>query len=213
MARIFISYSRKDLAITEELERLLTNVYPNVDYDKNSLKGGDHWWDEIQNLIKLCDHFIFLISETSIISEWCIKELNEALSQKKHIIPIDIQESIELPAYLSFLNNLQKITMTNEITAQSISYLFGSIGSKIRVGYSEGHRASDLKLLNKLWKWINSTNLQNLEYQINSHWVEQDYIQILHRYLRYREHNPESRFIAPDLENHFKEIDETMIIF
>ena len=59
MAKIFISYSRVDLAFVEQLYRRLQQMRPTATiwYDKapHGLLGGDNWWNTILDAIAASD--------------------------------------------------------------------------------------------------------------------------------------------------------------
>jgi len=89
MADIFISYSRKDRDKLDELVPLFRTVYGNnsVWFD-NDIQGGDNWWSRILQEIYKCKLFIFLVSDTSLDSEYCQKEIQEALRLSRRVLPI-----------------------------------------------------------------------------------------------------------------------------
>jgi hypothetical protein len=60
MARIFVSYSRTDTAVVEQLVSLLEKAFPNhtVWYDAN-IQGGHDWWEFILSQIESCDLFTY----------------------------------------------------------------------------------------------------------------------------------------------------------
>src|SRR5258707_4254245 len=96
MSRIFMCYSRVDQPITEQLAILLRKSYANVWYDDN-LHGGEEWWAEILREIAACEHFVLLMSDASINSEWCQRELDEAGRLNKHIVPVLVRARTAVP--------------------------------------------------------------------------------------------------------------------
>lgn len=89
MADIFISYSRRDRESLEELVLLFRTVYGNdsVWFD-NDIQGGDDWWARILLEIYKCKLFVFLVSDASLESEYCQKEVKEALRLSRRVLPI-----------------------------------------------------------------------------------------------------------------------------
>ena len=92
MARIFLSYSHNDKDFVDYIEPRIHNIFglSSLWYDrsKDGLQGGDIWWSNIQQEIRSARVFIFLVSVSSLESEWCIKELREALSRRIRVIPV-----------------------------------------------------------------------------------------------------------------------------
>ena len=118
MAQIFISYSRVDRPFTRKLEDSLRRVY-TVWYDE-ALTGGQDWWNEILNQIDDCDVFIYLLSEDSVKSNYCLAEYDVARTLHKKILPVLIRQRTSIPDRLS---RLHYVDMSEGFTAQSITDL------------------------------------------------------------------------------------------
>ena len=97
MARIFISYARKDKPIAEEYVRQLRTIYEHGDvwYDAD-LHGGKNWWKFILQQVDQCDVFIYLISNRSLQSQYCQWELQYAVERGKQILPVIIRSRTNL---------------------------------------------------------------------------------------------------------------------
>lgn len=64
--------------------------------DQERLKAGEKWYGELQRELDLSEIFFFLISFNSLNSDFCVKnELAVAVSRKKHIIPVLLQDAGE----------------------------------------------------------------------------------------------------------------------
>lgn len=89
---LFISYSSKDRDIVNELVRRLPkdNTY-NIWYDRR-LMGGQKWWDEILEKIRVADVFILALSDNYLASLPCQLERDYALALGKTIIPVEISQ-------------------------------------------------------------------------------------------------------------------------
>ena len=105
---VFICYAHKDSAIVyDDLVRLRDNGI-NVWYDEG-IPAGTAWRSEIAGAIKGAQKFIFYVSETSLNSSHCLREVDYALSHELEIIPIYL-ESCALPTELEFgLNRVQAL--------------------------------------------------------------------------------------------------------
>lgn len=88
MAKVFISYSRKDIQFVQMFAQTLMSNGVEVWWDLSSLQGGDNWTNEIPKAIENCDSCIVVLSPNSVQSEWVQKEYTYALKQEKRIIPL-----------------------------------------------------------------------------------------------------------------------------
>lgn len=86
----FISHSSKepDFSITKTLAEALESIGVNVWWDKEGLEGGDYFPVEILEAIIRQHFFFFIISNESIKSKWCLRELIRATELEKNIKPL-----------------------------------------------------------------------------------------------------------------------------
>ena len=87
-ARIFISYSRKDLAFVDRLEPALKARDFEPLIDRAEIYAFEDWWKRIQGLIGKADTIIFTLSPDAVASEICAKEVAHAASLNKRFAPI-----------------------------------------------------------------------------------------------------------------------------
>lgn len=97
--RFFVSYSRIDKNFAEQLVTLLREIY--IIWFDDNLVGGQTWWNEILHRIGECDILIYLLSEDSVKSPFCLAELAEARRLHKQILPIRIKPESPIPTNLS----------------------------------------------------------------------------------------------------------------
>jgi WD40 repeat protein len=95
MADVFISYSRKDIAFARLLHEALTQGKVETWIDWARIPVGEKWWNEISAAIAQSDIFLFIISSHSVGSEVCKKEVDQALSHNKRIIPVIVDDTPE----------------------------------------------------------------------------------------------------------------------
>lgn len=107
MAQIFLSYSYSDSDFVELIEPRIARIFGEgvLWYDRkpDGLKGGQIWWDEIRRQVQRCQIFMYLMSDSSVSSHWCMKELEEAASLNKTLIPVLLEtySSKDYPAFFS----------------------------------------------------------------------------------------------------------------
>jgi TIR domain len=87
-AKVFISYSRKDMAFADRLEAALTarGVEPLI--DRSEIYAFEDWWKRIEALIVQADTVIFVLSPDAVSSETALKEVAFAASLNKRFAPI-----------------------------------------------------------------------------------------------------------------------------
>jgi len=84
--RVFISYSRDDLAFAEQLDAALYDFECLI--DRHGISGGEDWKRRLGNLISEADTVVFVLSPSSARSEICAWEVEEAARLNKRILPV-----------------------------------------------------------------------------------------------------------------------------
>jgi len=105
-AKVFISYSRKDMEFANRLVAALTARNFAVLIDRTEIYAFDPWWERIQELIGQADTVIFALSPDSVASPVALKEVAHAASLNKRFAPIvcrPVKDS-EVPEQLRRLN-------------------------------------------------------------------------------------------------------------
>src|SRR5215216_4495147 len=92
MAKLFVSYSRKDSVAARKLIEALSSIEQDVWVDWESIPPAVDWLEQIFRGIEEADAFIFMISPDSIASEVCKVEINRAAQNNKRIIPIVLRD-------------------------------------------------------------------------------------------------------------------------
>jgi hypothetical protein len=87
---VFISYSRADLAAAERLERALSAAGLAPWRDKNEIRPGDSFPDDIAAAIDSCFAVVWLASTVSVHSTWVRRELAYATDARKLIVPVHL---------------------------------------------------------------------------------------------------------------------------
>ncbi len=92
---IFVAYSHRDAAeVYGEIHELQAHGI-NVTYD-DGISPGSVWSNVIADRIQHCDWFVYFVSPDSVRSEYCQRELNFALEERRRILPIYLQDT-EVP--------------------------------------------------------------------------------------------------------------------
>ncbi len=94
---VFISYAKEDKSIVSRLEEIVRHGGGRGWQFVYDLKGARDWATEIQYEIDRCEVFLFVMTENSLQSEWCRKELQHAALIQKPIVPVVLTSDIEIP--------------------------------------------------------------------------------------------------------------------
>lgn len=102
---IFISYSSNDKEIVHKIAQQLVKNKIHIWIDEYELNIGDSLIDKIQLAINEASALIVVLSQSSVKSAWCQKELNSGLmrelqaNNKMFILPL-LLEDCEVPLFL-----------------------------------------------------------------------------------------------------------------
>ena len=86
--RVFISYSRKDMAFADGLEVALKARRFEVLIDRQEIYAFEDWWKRIESLIGRADTVVFVLSPDAAKSDVALKEVAYATSLNKRFAPI-----------------------------------------------------------------------------------------------------------------------------
>lgn len=93
MAKVFVSYSRKDIEFAKRLTAELQKSELDFWIDWEGIPPTVDWWREIEKGIEEADVFIFLISPDSAKSKICGKEIDCAVKNGKRLIPLVVRDA------------------------------------------------------------------------------------------------------------------------
>jgi len=105
-AKVFISYSRKDMAFADRLEAALNARGFEPLIDRTEIYAFEDWWKRIEDLIARADTVAFVLSPDSVTSEVAQKEVAFAAALNKRFAPIVLRpvSNDAVPAALAKLN-------------------------------------------------------------------------------------------------------------
>src|ERR1700676_2914881 len=87
-AKVFVSYSRKDMAFAQMLVGALAERGFDAFLDKTDIAPGEPWKERLAALIATADTVVFAVSPDSIASTICAWELEESTRLGKRVIPV-----------------------------------------------------------------------------------------------------------------------------
>jgi WD40 repeat protein len=106
VADVFISYSRRDGELVRELHDVLTGEGRDVWVDWEDIPPASDWERDIYDSIDAADSLVFVVTASSLASEYCLRELTHAQERGKRIVPFasDGTDPDEAPEGLRQLN-------------------------------------------------------------------------------------------------------------
>src|ERR1700743_1571818 len=87
-AKIFISYSRKDMAFVDRLETALKARGFEPLIDRTEIYAFEDWWKRLEALIGHADTVVFVVSPDAVSSREAQREVEYAASLNKRFAPI-----------------------------------------------------------------------------------------------------------------------------
>jgi len=90
-AEIFLSHASSDRRFASRLAAVIARHRLSVFYSRKSIRGAQHWHDEIGRALARCNWFLLVLSPAAVKSEWVKRELVYALQSKRyrrHIAPL-----------------------------------------------------------------------------------------------------------------------------
>lgn len=171
MAKLFVSYSRKDSIAARKLIEEFKSMGQEVWVDWEAIPPAVDWLEQIFRGIEEADAFVFMISPDSIASEVCKVEVNRAVLNNKRIIPIvlrdvaprDTQEEIRRLnwTYIRDTDNLEE-GLAKVKTAIELDLDWLEEHRRLQVRALEWHRRKDPSLL------LRGRDLRNARHMIQT---------------------------------------------
>jgi tetratricopeptide (TPR) repeat protein len=87
-AKVFISYSRKDMVFADRLEAALKARGFEPLIDRTDIYAFEQWWERIEALIARADTVVFVLSPDAVVSDVALREVSFASSLNKRFAPI-----------------------------------------------------------------------------------------------------------------------------
>ncbi|WP_338762548.1 TIR domain-containing protein [Bernardetia sp. ABR2-2B] len=116
----FISYSSQDKEEREAVRLALARHLITTWTHNRDIVKGEEFDKAIERGIEGADNFLFFITKDSIISEYCLFELEYAKKLNKRIIPLLIEE-VSAKEFPTQIKNLQYINFTDNVITEVTS--------------------------------------------------------------------------------------------
>lgn len=160
MAKVFISYSKKDYMrengkivpgnVVDKVIKALSASGISYWIDREGLDAGVTYADHIAKNIKKCDVFLFLSTENANTSEWTLREISTAIDFGKTILPVRIDHSSYADSVALYLSSVQYIDWQELGEKESLRRIVSRIKG---TGKSESQRQFDAPKLTGFTKF------------------------------------------------------------
>lgn len=137
MAKVFISYSKKDYISQEgsiisgsPVERIIDALSSaGISYwiDREGLDGGVTYAEKLSRNIKECETFLFVSTENANMSEWTLREISTAISFGKKILPVKVDHSDYAEPVALYLSSVQYIDWLELGQEESLRRIVGKV--------------------------------------------------------------------------------------
>src|SRR4051794_10626627 len=87
--RVFMSYARSDgEPFAESLVKMLTDAGISVWRDREKLRGGQGWWDQIDRVLEQVEFLVVVMTQGAVESQVVRKEWDAARRKGVCIFPV-----------------------------------------------------------------------------------------------------------------------------
>jgi hypothetical protein len=109
LAAVFLSYSRLDGTIADEIAKVLSELGVSYFRDVNDVRPGKDFESEVRAALLECIVVLVVISRASLQSAWVPFELGYGIARGKDLLPFVTEPGLDLPIYLAKLQHLTSL--------------------------------------------------------------------------------------------------------
>ena len=128
--KVFVSYSTHDLAQVEKLQQQLVNNPVELFVAEHSVSPSQDLARAINIAIEQCDLFVLIWSKKAESSAWVSQEIGKATALRKKILPLLLDEGMQLPAFIQNLKYLPIHKDPDKSLAQARNIIVGAYEEK-----------------------------------------------------------------------------------
>lgn len=155
MFKVFVSYSTHDLKNVTELQQSLAGTGVEVFVAEHSVAPSEQLSDRISAEIAACDLFVLLWSAKAKASDWVPQEIGKAHSLHKTILPLVLEEGLELPGFISGLKYEPVYRDPQASMARAQEFVIQQFRTKqAAIRQKEQNEARNLLVLGGLLFWL-----------------------------------------------------------
>lgn len=153
---VFVSYSSKDRKIVNQIVDEIELMGISCWKAPECIPAGSSYAREIPKAISGCKVFLLMLSKTSQDSIWVEKEIDNAITNRKNIIPFALDDEPLNDAFLFYLNNVQMISYYHnperalERLKEQLNSLMAENDSDVKQSDETSVKETDVKLNRKM---------------------------------------------------------------
>ena len=102
MSKVFISYSRQDIELVDNIVGEMRKAGLDVWLDREAIKAGNTWQVQIVKGIQTCLAFVLMLSPNSAKSKYVRKEIDLAQQTEHPFLPLQLEPISVLPPEIQF---------------------------------------------------------------------------------------------------------------
>lgn len=103
---VFVSHSTNDISQVTQLQQQLAETPVKVFIAEHSIIPSQDLAQTINAAIEGCDLFVLLWSKNARASAWVSQEIGKATALKKQILPLVLDDEVNLPGFIYNLKHL-----------------------------------------------------------------------------------------------------------
>ena len=171
---VFVSYSHKDVKVVEQIVSIIREKSGKEVWFDHKLRGGENYFSAIANQIIENKYFVFIVSENSVMSDWCLRELEFAASEKKQVIAIwldNINISPRIKLVIQNTHYINWFSTPNQLFTESIEQAFSGEILNLRSSAADSDH-DDVIPKNKRY-FLDSENIKRLQELLRAEEKEQ----------------------------------------
>jgi len=141
MSKIFVSYSRRNVEVVDQIVGKIEAAGMNVWLDREDIKAGKTWRVQIVEAIDTCDAFVLMLSSNSALSENVRKEIDLAQDSGRAVYIMRL-DPVQLPAEMRYqLVGLQHIDVQGLGIDTAVNQLLGTLKEYFATRRPDGEQA------------------------------------------------------------------------
>lgn len=119
---VFINYKQgadPDHELAGKIEERLRSDGHGVFRDETGLVPAEKWTERLYSEIKSCDTLVAIVSNQSLVSKWCLTEIDYAFANKKRVLPVvvaKIDDALDFQAFQPRFKLTQYYTLSGDET-------------------------------------------------------------------------------------------------
>jgi TIR domain len=140
---VFVAYARIDAPEVDTIVERLRSRGIKTSVDREDISVGEEWVRRLETLIREADTILFMITPRAMVSPWCQREVDYAVSLNKRILPV-LLKSVPDDVIPPNLARLQYLVLTDIENERAFNTLVDAIYAGAK--YGQGAQGNNIFL-------------------------------------------------------------------